>query len=360
MKLIIISYSFPPKPGVGGRRWAKFAKWFQRKGHIVTVLTSRSLEAGSAWSADIEGFKNKVIQVDCPPLPSILASVPKNLVEKVKYRVAMSLMKQKADGNYYDASIGWSTFLVPHIKKLNKEGYTHVVASGGPFNYLLGISEICSKLNMKFVSDFRDPWTNNETSFGYSELTLGRLEIEKEKEVSVIRNSDAVVSVAETMTGYFRCLQDEDKFHTIINGFDPDEIPTSIARTTEKIQLVFVGTLYTKTLRHVNAFRDALDQMENAEKLEVHFYGDMSEKARSILDSSPAIHIHGLVSIDQARNAIASADVTMLFLTDDLTYSFSTKFCEYVAASKPIWVISQAGITPDYVEEHQIGVHSLP
>ncbi|NQV53701.1 MAG: glycosyltransferase [Flavobacteriales bacterium] len=360
MKLVIISFTFPPKAGVGGRRWAKFAKWFRKKGHDVVVLTSLSKQGGSPWSSDIEDFKENIISVEQPLLPSIISSIPKTFLQKVKYHIALFLMMKMENGNYYDASVGWSKFLRPHLKELRSSGYTHVVASGGPFHYLLAISEICKELNLRFVSDFRDPWTNNKTSFGYSELSAKRLIVEQQKEAVVIGNSDAVISVAQPMTDYFQSFGNEKKFHTIINGYDSDEVSSLVSGTSMKLRLVFVGTLYNKALQHVHAFRDALDLIENIEQFEIHFYGEMTEQARSTLESSSAVRIHGTVPVSKARDAIAMADLCMLFLTDDLTYSFSTKFCEYVAASKPILVISQAGITGDYVEEHRIGCHSLP
>ena len=54
--VLLVSYTFPPYKGIGGRRWAKFAKALARRGHPVHVIHSAGADSlkGSLWSADVE------------------------------------------------------------------------------------------------------------------------------------------------------------------------------------------------------------------------------------------------------------------------------------------------------------------
>ena len=54
--ILIISHTFPPYKGIGGRRWAKFAKELARRGHPVHVVHSAGSEdlMGSLWTDDAD------------------------------------------------------------------------------------------------------------------------------------------------------------------------------------------------------------------------------------------------------------------------------------------------------------------
>jgi hypothetical protein len=54
--ILIICHGFPPVPGIGGRRWAKFAKELARRGHPVHVIRSTGPEHGpiSLWAPDVQ------------------------------------------------------------------------------------------------------------------------------------------------------------------------------------------------------------------------------------------------------------------------------------------------------------------
>ena len=52
--LLLICLEFPPVRGIGGRRWAKFAKELARRGHPVHVIRSagHAGQLDSLWATD--------------------------------------------------------------------------------------------------------------------------------------------------------------------------------------------------------------------------------------------------------------------------------------------------------------------
>jgi glycosyltransferase involved in cell wall biosynthesis len=188
--------------------------------------------------------------------------------------------------------------------------------------------------------------------------------VEQEKEKQVVDDFDAIVSVASPMTDYFKSIsngQGIDKFHTILNGYDPEDyksLPLSPKKSTSILKIAFVGTLYNKTKQGLKALCAALIETDLA--VEITFCGDMTDEALELLSQLNQVKLLGKVSGTEARSIINESDVAMLLLTDDLTYSFSTKFCEYISMKKPIWIISKEGETPAFIVDREIGVHSDP
>ena len=48
--ILLISYTFPPHPGIGGRRWAKFSKYLSKLNYIVHVIhVANPFDEDSLW-----------------------------------------------------------------------------------------------------------------------------------------------------------------------------------------------------------------------------------------------------------------------------------------------------------------------
>ena len=60
-KILIVCYSFPPHPGIGGRRWAKFSKSLSLKGYDIFVVGAKNIyDEASSWSKDVDEEKIKL------------------------------------------------------------------------------------------------------------------------------------------------------------------------------------------------------------------------------------------------------------------------------------------------------------
>ncbi len=140
-------------PGVGGRRWAKFAKYLNREKVDVRVICSKNfLEWESPWTKDITEYKDKIIYMHTGYL-SILGKNPSSFKEKIEYRVNLLRVKKKVEANYFDRSAHWEKGLTKELDALHASGYDKVLITGGPFHYC----EYVTTLESRFYWIFETP-----------------------------------------------------------------------------------------------------------------------------------------------------------------------------------------------------------
>lgn len=370
MNLLLISYTFPPNTGIGGRRWAKFVKYFLKNGIGINVISTKSHSLNSEWKEDIKDLKSKVLYLDTD-YPEILSKVPKTIISKILYRLALIYVKLFSKGNFYDKSALIEKKLLAEVESLIvKKNITHVIITVAPFQYALFISKIIENHpKVVFVVDFRDPWINNRTSYGFEQLNSNRKEFEIQAEKKVVEKFHYVVSVSEYMTSYFKekyFKTNSQKFLTFENGYDVNDfngLDLADSFNVNEVNIVFAGTLYKKAESAFEILRNRVyDLNKNApallEKVNWHFYGDVDMSRVRSFNLPGKISYYGIVNKQVALSAMKSSDACLLVLTDDINYSFSTKFCEYVYYRKPIIVVSDSSSpTGSFVNDNHIGIH---
>jgi glycosyltransferase involved in cell wall biosynthesis len=364
--VIIVCFTFPPYDGIGGRRWAKFAKYIQKAGINVHVIAAdkQNLNKKSNWENDIILYKENITFLPMN-YPYILTMIPKGIIQKIQYRLAWYYVKAIVKGNFFDHSSFFSKNLLTEVEKRIIAGTNKIIVSCAPFHMAYEVIKLKEKYpNVTFLVDFRDPWTNNKTSFGYTGLSKKRLGFEKYKEEEVIRKYDKVISVSDEMSNYFRSLIEinKDKCITIPNGFDIEDIRSIEVskRQKQKCRFIFTGTLYDKSLHMFKIFCDSLIELveelpDIKNHLQIDFFGYVPNGFNEISSQLDFLKFHGTVSTTKVYEEIQNSDLALLFLTDDLNYSFSTKFYEYIAMNTSIVVVSTEGHTGNYIEAHQLG-----
>ncbi|MCH8902356.1 MAG: hypothetical protein IIA45_00330 [Bacteroidetes bacterium] len=367
-KVLLISFTFPPAPGIGGRRWVKFAKYLNTNNVDVKVIAAiNQMNEISPWLHDLELIKNNITYINSG-YPKYLGIKPRTFQEKVLYRISKWYSMLKLKGNYYDSSAHWSKRLIPIIEKEIANGYNNLIVTCAPFIQAYLLSNLKNKFpEINFIVDFRDPWANNKTSYGFTSLSKKRMNFEINAEKKVINKADYIISVSENMTEYFKHIShhastNKNKFVTIVNGFDRHDLPekTNEKIPGDKLRLIFTGTLYIKAM---HLFQEFIGALNNIKKNSPHlykifqfdFYGDVPDSFFDLVQNHEAIRYGGVIPLDQVHYKIARSHLGMLFLTDDLNYSFSTKFYEYLANDTPIVCFSKKGKTSEFIAENKIG-----
>lgn len=369
-KVIIISHVFPPSPGVGGRRWVKFAKYFVKMSYDLKIITVKKNKRSniSNWINDLQRVEG-VVDYLPSKYPYYLGINPSNYIQKIAYKLSLFYAKLTLKGNYYDKGGFWGKSLVRSVELYISKGYNNVIVSVAPFHNAIHLIPLISKYrDVNFIVDFRDPWINNKTAYGYESLSIQRKDYEIQNQKKVLNNYNYVVSVAETMTNYFRSKSSFPNCLTIANGYDKEDFKTP--QITNKnngfINLLFSGSFYSGAEYLLNDLNSALLKLKNENsklynKIKIKFIGNIPFSTNFYVKSNPSIfQFVGKIKLQETVKAINNSDGCLLFLTDDINYSLSTKFCEYLFCQKPILVFSKPGKTSDFINKNNLGVSVSP
>jgi len=359
LKIQIVSFIFPPQAGIGGRRWTKFSKFFYSQNIDFRIIAAGpQSETPSQWSDDISKYEDRIIYLKSG-YPDILSEYPETLIDKLRYRFAIHKAKFITGGNYYDKSIYWLGPLENEITKNFKDGYQNLIISGAPFHQM-ELVRLKEKLpDIKVLLDFRDPWVSNRTAFGFKEMSTQRQTYELELEKTVILSADAVVSVAQKMADYFTMIG-ATKSVCIPNGFDlKDYIGFEPKKASEgELTCVFAGSLYNGLDLILKEFIRTVEHLNRnfPNKINFKFIGTIPNWVKKNTEQIDSITVSEHVSKEAALLAINDSDFGMLFLTEDINYSVSSKMLDYIALSKPILCFSKTeSITGKLIEEKGLG-----
>lgn len=364
--VLIVSYVFPPQPGVGGRRWAKFAKYLSRKGYDIDVLCCENVtNVTSEWISDVKGIRVKYLPLN---FPKVLLYPSNSILDKLKYRFYVNLLQAVDRGNFYDRTIFWKKQIQEEISALitNKK-IDCVIVTSGPFRLSYYVTQLKNKFpDVKFIADFRDLWTEDTEITSFSSISLKRKNHEKKLEKETVHLADHVITTVDKITDYFSSLNISNKFVTISNGFDNEDFPENEKdpnSNSDKISIVYAGTLYLNLQYILEPFFKALGEIKKNnqglyKRLKIEFIGNFPNEYLIFLienDLIDIISLHAKLPLKEVFSKINNSNYCMLILNNVYNFNLSTKFYEYVSRKKKILVVSSKGDASEYIEKNKLG-----
>lgn len=356
-KIVIITYYWPPAGGPGVQRWLKFAKYLPEYGWEPIIYTpenpSYPLTDESLMKEvpeDIEIVKTKIWE-------------PYQLAEKLnksnkKFKAGQfdvgknqswkSRLSIWVRGNFFipDARVFWVKPSVKFLEKYLKENKIDVVVTSGPPHslHLIGLNLKKQLPDLKWIADFRDPWT--EISY-YKHLKLTRNSDKKHRklESEVFKNADITLATSYTDAENFR--KSGANAVCITNGFDEMDARTKTSNgdpTEEKFTLSYIGVL--EQLRNPENLWQALNDLvetnsDFAGNFILKFAGRIDDKILSSLENS-ALKSHisnlGYLSHDRAVEEMDKSSLLIItnFPNDASKGIIPGKIFEYLATGKQI------------------------
>lgn len=356
-KVLIISYYWPPAGGPGVQRWLKFVKYLPEfQIHPVVYIPENpkypitDISLSEEIPDQVTIYKNKIFE------PYHLAGfLSKNKTKQISAGIISDHSPSFIEktllwirGNLFipDARKYWVKPSVKFLKDIiNKEQIDTIITTGPPHSlHLIGL-ELKKALDVKWLADFRDPWT----SIGYhSKLSLTRASERKHRklEIEVTNSCDRLLVTSKATKAEFESITTKP-IHVITNGYDIPESDLPFSALDKKFTLSHIGSLLTgrnpENLWKVLA--EIIDENEAFRKaFQLNLIGVVGRDVlECIIDNGlkPNTNIKEYVSHKEAVNYQRNSQLLLLAEIDspDTRGIIPGKLFEYLAAKRPILAI---------------------
>jgi len=250
--------------------------------------------------------------------------------------------------NYFipDARKYWIKPSVKYLTKFLKENKIDAIITTGPPHsvHLIGLKLKKQFPNIKWLADFRDPWTDIDY-FHNLPLTKSAKATHYKLEKQVLENADDVIVVGKTMQENY--LKFNKNTHVITNGFD-DFVKTEAILLDTKFSLLHIGMLNND--RNHKMLWEVLNEISTENKefkkdLEIKLIGKVCQEAIDAITENKLSN--NLTQIDYiTHNKVLkhqkSAQVLLLLINNVPSAKgiITGKIFEYLHAERPILAIA--------------------
>nr|WP_024769553.1 glycosyltransferase family 4 protein [Aquimarina macrocephali] len=360
VKVLIITYYWPPAGGPGVQRWLKFVKYFRDFDIEPIVYVPENptypLEDTSLLSEIPEG-----IEVLKQPIfePYRFAQVfSKKETKTISKGIIAGKEKQSfiqrlllyIRGNFFipDARKFWVKPSVKYLEKyLSENKIDTIITTGPPHSIHLIGKELKQQTGLRWFADFRDPWT----TIGYHDkLKLTKRSMQKHisMEKEVLSSADHIVVTSFTTQKEFKAITNTP-ISVVTNGYDRESIPETILDT--KFTLSHIGSLLSG--RNPENLWKALCDLtkENeafSEAFQLQLVGAVSDDVLSSIQEaglSDFLELKGYVPHIDAIKIQRSSQALLLIEIDskDTRCIIPGKLFEYMVSKRPIIALGPAG-----------------
>jgi glycosyltransferase involved in cell wall biosynthesis len=370
LRLLVITYYWPPSGGAGVQRCLKWVKYLPSLGVEPTVLTVDADQA--TYPVRDESLLHEVpasVRVIRTPTREPFGSYQKLTGRAVPHggfaNEGTPSLTQKAlrfvRGNLFipDPRRGWNAYALAAVEKLLAQGekFDAVLTSSPPHSTQLIGLELQKKHSLHWLADLRDPWTDIYYTKDLHR-TAAASWLDAHYESQVLRRADAVlVTSPETERLFRRKLPDLAKGKIVVlpNGYDEPDFQGESAPPTDCLRITHTGTI-TARYRIENLLRAVADcaQRYPAVPLRLRFVGQVDAGIRAQVAAAglaEATEFLPFVPHKQSVTYLLSSSVLLMAIPDVALNKgiLPGKVFEYLAAHKPVLCVGPAGCDADVV-----------
>jgi hypothetical protein len=351
-RVLMVTFFFPPHPAVGGLRMHGLARFLPEFGWEPTVLTPPLPGEPPAGRRVIQtGYVHKVGKI------KRLAGARAKGPSRAKRLLGEVLA-------YPDFESGWRK---PAVKAggvlLQQEKFNALLSSALPGTCHLIGHDLKASFGIPWIADFRDLWTQQNT-YPWSKI---RRAVERRLEVKTLKTADALVTVSAPLAEKLGELHGAKRVHSILNGFDPDELLLAARPLTPRFTLTYTGTLYPERRQPELVFcavRELLDA-GSINDIEIRFFGQTAADPKlqeriSRFRLQGHVTLPGIVPRSDVLTRQRESQVLLLLNWDDPNEKgiYSAKVFEYLAAQRPILAVGDQQVVGDLLAETRAGAYA--
>ena len=351
----ILTYYWPPSGGSGVQRWLRFSNHLAELGWEVHVFTFENpqFEVIDNDNIDLVNPSIKVNKIKGFEPSKFLKSL---FTYKSKFRSYSDGIGFRHDNNSITSAVIRELLFFPDARKFligpayrfikkyfQENNLNHLITTGPPHSmHNVGL-RLKKDIKIKWISDFRDPWSN----FFQNKL-LNQLESTQKKhlkeEERILKNADAVLTTAKSLNQKFSKVNNECFY--IPSGFEN----TISCKPHKKFRILYAGSM--KPIQNPRNLWDALSDLietkENFKELvEIVLIGSIDNhilisdefkkiKKRKIIDPISKSELDKEIGISEL---LVVCSVNMKGSNDIIP----GKFFHYLSSNKNILGISNKG-----------------
>lgn len=253
-------------------------------------------------------------------------------------------------GNLFipDARVFWVKPSVRFLEKYIIENNIDTIITSGPPHslHLIGL-QLKQKLSVKWIADFRDPWT----TIGYHKsLRLSNYASKKHKflEHKVLNTADTIIVTSKTTKTEFEAITSKP-IEVITNGYDNENIEKQVLDS--KFSLAHIGSFLSERNPSIlwESLVELLSEVPDFNKhLEIKLIGAVSQEVlESIAQFGLKPYLNNLGYVSHGA-AIAHQKKSQLLLLIEINSKETRsiipgKLFEYMVSNRPIIAIGPNG-----------------
>lgn len=355
-KVLILTYYWPPAGGPGVQRWLKFVKYLPEFDIEPIVFIPENPNYPLVDKSLASEVPDNVTVISCPTnepykwagflSKKSSKTISKGIISEEREQSFIEKAMLFIRGNFFipDARIGWVkpsvAFLLDFIQK---EHIKTIITTGPPHSvHLIGL-HLKQKLNIKWLADFRDPWT----TIGYHKqlkLTSASKAKHKSLEKQVLNGANQIIVTSSVTKKEFQEITDKP-IEIITNGYD-NELHVDYKMDT-KFSLSHIGSLLSKRNPEVLwcVLKDLVDEEDGFSKdFELVFVGSVSEEVlKSIKKYNLSDYINNVGYVSHNESIVFQKKSQVLLLieidSEDTRCIIPGKLFEYMVSNRPIVAI---------------------
>ena len=231
------------------------------------------------------------------------------------------------------------------LEKIKDENISHIISTGPPHSmHLIALELKKNNNNLKWIADFRDPWSNLDLLNDFN-LTHSSRKKHLKLEREVLKLADVTITVSESWVNDFKLLGSKN-VKLITNGYDARGLYR--AQTSNIIDAFIIGHYgLLNHLRNPSNLWEVLSDLcsKNLDfnnKLEIHLSGNIDQSIIDEINSfdnlKSKLKLLGYLDHKDVIKEYSKASVLLLLLFNSLSGqgNYPGKIFEYFACDKPI------------------------
>jgi glycosyltransferase involved in cell wall biosynthesis len=355
-KVLVITYYWPPAGGPGVQRWLKFVKYLPKFEIEPIVYCPENPSYPITDESLIDEIPNNITVLKQPirepyGMAKLFSkkstkTISSGIIPKRRKQSLLQRVMLYIRGNFFipDARKNWVTPSVQYLSNyITDQNIKTIITTGPPHSLHLIGKALKERLDLKWIADFRDPWT----TIGYHKalkLTTTSKAKHVKLESEVLRAADHIIVTSNHTKKEFK-TKTKRPITVITNGYDTHKI--QIDKKDQLFTMSHIGSLLSnrnpellwqvlsELIKNNKAFNDAF---------RLNLIGVVSDDVIESLRSY-GLHNHmnitGYINHDEAIRYQMKSQILLLveINSKDTKAIIPGKLFEYLIAETPILAI---------------------